>query len=51
MTQALEDYHRGELDCINGKAHKAGESSDYDAGFNFQYALEQQQTEQSERKA
>ena len=51
MTQALDDYHRGELDCINGKAHKGGETADYDAGYNFQYALEQQQTAKSERMA
>jgi len=51
MTQALDDYHRGEMDCINGQAHKGGDSADYDAGYAFQYELEQQQTAQSEREA
>lgn len=51
MTQALADYHRGEMDCINGKAHKGRQSADYDAGYSFQYEVEQQRTEQSERMA
>lgn len=42
--QNSRDYLQGLWDQQNGVAHQMGQSADYDDGFAFAYAMEQQET-------
>lgn len=35
-----DDFLRGQQDCKLGKAHKSGQSEDYNRGYAAQYELE-----------
>lgn len=50
MTKELDDYHRGEMDCLNDVAHKGRQTEDYNAGYSFQYQFLERLTAISERQ-
>lgn len=37
----IHDFVNGQKDCRNGMPHKDGHGESYDAGYSFQYELEQ----------
>ena len=45
------EFIQGQQDCKEGRAHKAGNTASYDAGYSAQYGLEQVQTAESELNA
>lgn len=42
--KCADDFMNGQRDCIDGKPHKAGMSTDYDRGYAAQYEHEQNLT-------
>ena len=45
----VDDFLRGEKDCMDGIPHKEGQSEAYDAGYSSRYTHEQNMAELSEK--
>lgn len=45
--QKIEDFLKGQRDCKEGVEHKAGMSDRYNAGYSYEYEMEQMKTERT----
>ena len=50
MSDFIADFLKGQSDCEKGIPHEAGKSSDYDRGYEAQYAMEQVRAELSKNE-